>query len=234
MKPKSGLGNTPPSSKKRKLSDGESPSAKPPKTPKSLTKVVPELNESEVSSSSEADHQTRKSKIRNTLERFVCKTSQEEISSTNDGVDSTETKVAPSPICIESDESDTEKENIPKKTPSKSSAKNSPAKPEKQKEDQKEDMIKVHHQSADEEDEDDDDDDDDDGDEEVKMEEEVESSSTSPDCSTPSKGKASDSLLKTPTSKMSDSLLQTPKSASDLSCSDSTPGTAKRAPRRVR
>lgn len=181
------------------------------------------MNESEVSSSSEADHLTKKGKIRNTLERFVCKTLQEEISSTNDGVDSTETKQAPSPICIESDESDTEKENIRKKTPSKPTIKVSSAKSEEQKE-VPEDVMEVDSQSAEE------------ADNEEEIQEEAESSSPSPDCATPSKEKASSSQPKTPScsSKMSDSLLQTPKSASDLSCSDSTPGTAKRAPRRVR
>lgn len=186
--------------------------------------MVPEINESEVSSSSEADHQTRKGKIRNTLERFVCKTFQEEISSTNDGVDSTETKQAPSPICIESDESDTEKENIPKNTPSKPTIKVSSTESEDQKEDPEEDVMEVDSESAEE------------ADNEEEIQEEAESSSPSPDYATPSKEKASRSQPKTPlcTSKMSDSLLQTPKSASDLSCSDSTPGTAKRAPRRVR
>ncbi|XP_062575727.1 chromatin assembly factor 1 subunit A-like [Saccostrea cucullata] len=220
VKPKTGLGNTPPSSKKRKLSDGESPSAKPSKTPKSQEKAVIEINESEVSSSSEADHQSRKNKIRNTLERFVCRTSQEEISSTNDGVDFTESKG--SPICIESDESDTEKEkeNIPKTT-QKSTKQKSPVKSEEKKPVEQDDM-EVDSQSADET-----------AEENEKSQNESENSSTSPDCATPAKDKASDSILKTPTSKLSDSLLKTPKSASDLSCSDSTPGTAKRAPRRL-
>lgn len=74
-------------SKKRKLSDAESPSAKAPKTPKSGTpcgsgNAPITSGEAEVSSSSEADNV--KIRVRNTLERFVRKNSQEEItSSTN-------------------------------------------------------------------------------------------------------------------------------------------------------
>lgn len=74
-------------SKKRKLSDAESPSAKAPKTPKSGTtcgsgNTPVTSGEAEVSSSSEADNV--KIRVRNTLERFVRKNSQEEItSSTN-------------------------------------------------------------------------------------------------------------------------------------------------------
>lgn len=73
-------------SKKRKLSDGESPSAKVLKTPKPCNSNVPDKtqivnNETEVSSSSEAENV--KTRVCNTLERFVCKRSQEEITSTN-------------------------------------------------------------------------------------------------------------------------------------------------------
>ncbi|KAK3097073.1 hypothetical protein FSP39_006117 [Pinctada imbricata] len=87
-------GSTPPGSKKRKLSDGESPSAKPPKTHKSVVIEKPSIveNDPEVSSSSEAENvplQNLKSRVRNTLERFVRKNSHEEITSTKDEISST-------------------------------------------------------------------------------------------------------------------------------------------------
>ena len=68
------------------MSDAESPSAKVLKTPKPCNSSVPDKtqivnNETEVSSSSEAENV--KTRVRNTLERFVCKRSQEEITSTN-------------------------------------------------------------------------------------------------------------------------------------------------------
>lgn len=74
--------------KKRKLSDGESPSAKPPKSHKPVVEKPPPMvdHDPEVSSSSETENipvRDVKVRIRNTLERFVRKNSQEEISSTN-------------------------------------------------------------------------------------------------------------------------------------------------------
>ena len=94
QKPQLIPGNTPPGSKKRKLSDGESPNAKPPKTHKTVVKEKPNIveNDPEVSSSSEAENipiQNLKSRVRNTLERFVRKTAQEEITSTKDDITST-------------------------------------------------------------------------------------------------------------------------------------------------
>ncbi|XP_045215837.2 chromatin assembly factor 1 subunit A-A-like [Mercenaria mercenaria] len=93
-------GNTPPGSKKRKLSDNESPSAKQLKTSSAPTNVRPQITdgEPEVSSSSEADvvsdHlQNRKL---NTLDKFfkpkAYTQDQEEISSTNEciGIDLTD------------------------------------------------------------------------------------------------------------------------------------------------
>lgn len=74
-------------SKKRKLSDAESPSAKIAKTPKSNLGTVPDSavsGETEVSSSSEAENV--KVRVRNTLERFVRKNSQEEITSSTNSV----------------------------------------------------------------------------------------------------------------------------------------------------
>lgn len=91
-------------SKKRKLSDAESPSAKMAKTPKSNSGPVPDSNttvvsgETEVSSSSEADNV--KVRVRNTLERFVRKNSQEEITSSTTN-----------PICIDLSDSEDGKES---------------------------------------------------------------------------------------------------------------------------
>ncbi|XP_060067247.1 chromatin assembly factor 1 subunit A-B-like [Ylistrum balloti] len=85
--------------KKRKLSDGESPSAKlhknhkqerqPSGENKPLTTNCIVDHDPEVSSSSEAENIPvgNSSRIRNTLERFVRKCPQEEISSTNDCID---------------------------------------------------------------------------------------------------------------------------------------------------
>ncbi|KAK6188357.1 hypothetical protein SNE40_004544 [Patella caerulea] len=94
--------------KKRKLSDQESPSAKAPKTIKPIVQEnfkTPVLeNDPEVSSSSEADSlqvnslQKNKTTRSNILEKFIRKSSQEEITSTIDVIDiaKTETKTSSS------------------------------------------------------------------------------------------------------------------------------------------